>query len=87
MFKLNEQLFQKILFLRMQTQNLKSLFLLNPQITYLNFGSFGACPKPIFDDYQNWQRQLEFEPVQFMAVNGTPRLNQSRAAWADYLNC
>ena len=40
-------------------QKLKSLFMLDPDITYLNHGSFGACPKPIFDSLVSWQRQLE----------------------------
>lgn len=71
----------------MAMPNLKSLFHLNPEITYLNFGSFGACPKPIFDDYQEWQRELEFEPVQFIAVNGIRYLKQSREALATYINC
>ena len=35
--------------------HLRSQFLLRPDITYLNFGSFGACPKPIFERYQQYQ--------------------------------
>ena len=67
--------------------DLKSLFLLNPEITFLNFGSFGACPKPVFDDLLKWQRELEFEPVQFIAVNGPAYMKTSRQALADYINC
>lgn len=66
---------------------LKSQFLLNPEITYLNFGSFGACPKPIFNDYQKWQLLLESEPCQFIAVNGIEYLMASRQALASYINC
>ena len=66
---------------------LKSQFLLNPEITYLNFGSFGACPKPIFSDYQKWQLLLESEPCQFIAVNGIEYLKASRQALASYINC
>ena len=29
----------------------KKIFLLNPDITYLNHGSFGGCPKEIMDKY------------------------------------
>jgi len=50
--------------------NFKDLFLLNPDIHFLNFGSFGACPAPIFENYQYWQRQLEWEPVQMIAFDG-----------------
>lgn len=63
------------------------MFLLNPDITYLNFGSFGACPKPVFDDYQRWQRELEFEPVQFIAVKANEYLLQSRRALSTYIHC
>ena len=29
---------------------------LDPSIAFLNHGSFGATPKPVFDTYQGWQR-------------------------------
>jgi isopenicillin-N epimerase len=46
--------------------NLASLFLLDPEVTFLNHGSFGACPKPVFERYQRWQLQLERQPVAFL---------------------
>jgi isopenicillin-N epimerase len=45
----------------------KDLFLLDPAIVYLNHGSFGACPRPVFERYQQWQLELEREPVEFLA--------------------
>jgi isopenicillin-N epimerase len=71
----------------MQSNSLTSQFLLNPEITFLNFGSFGSCPKPVFEDYQKWQRELEYEPVQFMAVNGPAYLKRSREALGAYVGC
>lgn len=71
----------------MDNKTMKELFLLNPEISFLNFGSFGACPKPVFEDYQKWQRELEFEPVRFMAVNGPAYLQRSREALAKYIGC
>ena len=71
----------------MQANNLKDKFLLNPDITYLNFGSFGACPKSIFEDYQKWQLELETEPAQFITVNGLKYLKEAREALADYIGC
>lgn len=68
-------------------KDLRSQFLLDPSITYLNFGSFGACPKPVFADYQNWQLLLEKEPVQFIAVNNIANLKTSRQALGSYVNC
>lgn len=71
----------------MLNEHLKRNFLLNPEVTYLNFGSFGACPQPIFDDYQKWQRELEYNPVQFITVNGMTYLKESREALAEYIGC
>lgn len=66
---------------------MKNYFLLNPEITYLNHGSFGACPKPIFDDYQKWQLELEKEPVQFIVNSGPKYLQKSKELLAQYLHC
>jgi isopenicillin-N epimerase len=65
--------------------NLKSDFLLNPDIIYLNHGSFGACPKPVFEVYQAWQRKLEYQPVEFLGRRADETMAASRGALADYL--
>ncbi|HEY0039587.1 MAG TPA: aminotransferase class V-fold PLP-dependent enzyme [Flavisolibacter sp.] len=67
--------------------NLSSLFLLRNDITYLNFGSFGACPKPVFQRYQQYQLELEQEPVQFITSTGLQYLRQSKEALGAYINC
>jgi isopenicillin-N epimerase len=46
----------------------KELFLLDPGVHYLNHGSFGACPRPVFEAYQSFQRELERQPVEFLAL-------------------
>ncbi len=46
--------------------NLRPLFLLDPAVTFLNHGSFGACPRPVFEAYQAWQLRLERQPVAFL---------------------
>lgn len=65
----------------------RKFFFLRDDITYLNFGSFGACVKPVFEKYQQFQLELETEPVQFMTVNGNQYLQQSRIALANYIHC
>ncbi len=67
--------------------NLKEAFLLREDITFFNFGSFGACPKPIFEKYQAFQRELEYEPVQFIVNKGPEYLKESRIWLAEYLTC
>ena len=66
---------------------LKSLFLLDPDVVFLNHGSYGATPRPVFEAYQQWQRRLEREPVQFINEELPLRLREARAALGRYLNC
>ncbi|MFM7666751.1 MAG: aminotransferase class V-fold PLP-dependent enzyme, partial [Bacteroidota bacterium] len=67
--------------------NYKDLFLLDPEITFLNFGSFGACPKPIFEKYQEWQLKLEREPVQFIVNEAIVELENVRKELGTFLGC
>ena len=67
--------------------NYKSLFLLDKNITYLNHGSFGACPKPIFDSLISWQKKLELNPVKHLAVDIFKYLENSREHLSRYINC
>lgn len=67
--------------------SLKHLFLLRSDITFLNFGSFGATPKPIFEAYQRFQLELEAEPVQFIINYGPAYLKESRQALAEFIHC
>jgi isopenicillin-N epimerase len=46
--------------------NIAAQFLLDPGVTFLNHGSFGACPRPVFQTYQDWQLRLERQPVAFL---------------------
>lgn len=66
---------------------MRSEFMLDPEITFLNFGSFGATPRQVFEDLLQWQRLLEKEPVQFIAVNGNKYLAESRKALGPYVGC
>jgi len=68
-------------------KKLKSLFMLNPNIIYLNHGSFGACPKLIFESLINYQKMLEFDPVKHLAYDVYNHLENSRKALSKYINC
>jgi isopenicillin-N epimerase len=67
--------------------NIKSQFLIDSNITFLNFGSFGGSPKVVYDNYQKWQRELEFNPVQFITVNGIKYLQETREALGNFIGC
>ena len=64
---------------------LKALFLLDPDIVFLNHGSFGACPLPVFETYQALQHELERQPVAFLGRQAAARLAHAREKLATYL--
>ena len=66
---------------------MKDLYLLNPEITFLNHGSFGACPKPVFEEYQRWQHKLEQQPVEFMARDIYDYLKEARDSLGKFVGC
>jgi isopenicillin-N epimerase len=64
---------------------IKEQFLLDPSIIFLNHGSFGACPRPVFEVYQAWQRELERQPVEFLGRRAAELMAESRTRLAAYL--
>lgn len=62
------------------SSNLARHFLLREDVTFLNHGSFGACPRPVFERYQAWQLELEREPVDFLGRNLTANMRVPRVA-------
>ncbi len=60
-------------------------FLLDPEVIFLNHGSFGATPRPVFDSYQAWQRELERQPVEFLGRRAGELMHGSREALGSYL--
>ena len=66
-------------------EELRRDFLLDPGVTFLNHGSFGACPRPVFESYQAHQRELEWEPVDFLDRRLPTLLAAARDELAAYL--
>ena len=66
--------------------SLRNQFLLRPDVTFLNHGSFGACPRPVFERYQQWQLELESEPVEFLGRRYASLMRESREALGAYIN-
>ncbi len=65
--------------------DIAALFQLDPAVAFLNHGSFGACPRPVFEIYQQWQRELEREPVHFLGRRINGLLEEARTVLADYI--
>ncbi len=64
---------------------MREQFLLSPDVTFLNHGSFGATPQPVLEAYQRWQLALERQPVAFFQRDLDERMSQARSVTADYL--
>jgi isopenicillin-N epimerase len=65
--------------------SLRDEFLLDPDIAFLNHGSFGACPRAVFDRYQEWQLELERQPVLFLARRIEGLLADARVVLGAYV--
>ena len=64
---------------------MRTEFLLDPDIVFLNHGSYGACPAEVFGEYQRWQRELESNPVEFLGRRSAALLADARHSLAAYL--
>ena len=60
-------------------------FLLDPQLIFLNHGSFGACPREVLARHQQWQLEMERNPVEFLGRRSAALLGEARAALGAYL--
>jgi isopenicillin-N epimerase len=65
--------------------DLRDEFLLDRSVTFLNHGSFGACPRAVFERYQEWQLELERQPVLFLARRLEELLAEARGALGAYV--
>ncbi len=58
---------------------------LDPTITFLNHGSYGACPKVVQERQQALRAALEAEPVRFMSVELPPLVEAARTRLAQLI--
>ncbi len=70
---------------RARREALRRLFLLRRDVTFLNHGSFGACPRPVFEAYQSWQLELERQPVEFLTRRFNDLLRVAREELAAFV--
>jgi isopenicillin-N epimerase len=65
--------------------NLARHFALDPAVTFLNHGSFGACPQVVLDAQRELRTRLESEPVLFMARQWEGLVDEVRAVLGTFL--
>ncbi|AUX48291.1 isopenicillin N-epimerase [Sorangium cellulosum] len=63
----------------------RGLWSLDPAVTFLNHGSYGACPRPVLEAQQRFRDQLEREPVRFFLRELEPLLDAARAELASFV--
>lgn len=62
-----------------------ALWLLDPEITYLNHGAFGSCPRPVLQFQQSLRERLERRPMQFLVRDLEPLLDEARSVLASFV--
>jgi isopenicillin-N epimerase len=67
------------------TTDLASLWPLDPNVTFLNHGSFGACPAEVLRHQDVLRAELEAQPVRFLGREIFDRLDAARAALAAFV--
>ncbi|NJS10411.1 MAG: aminotransferase class V-fold PLP-dependent enzyme [Microcoleus sp. CSU_2_2] len=63
----------------------KDYWLLDREITFLNHGSFGACPSPVLEAQTCFREQLEKEPLRFFMREFEPLLDTARNELAAFV--
>lgn len=60
-------------------------WLLDPKVTFLNHGSFGACPRPVLERQQQLRDQIERQPLQFFGRDLEALLDEARVELAEFV--
>lgn len=64
----------------------RSPWRLEPGVSFLNHGSFGACPEPVLEAQRVWRDRMEAEPVRFLGRELEGHLDAVRAELAAFLH-
>lgn len=63
----------------------RELWTLEPDVAFLNHGSFGATPRPVLEEQARWRARLEAQPVDFLVRRYWDLVAQARAEVAAFL--
>ena len=69
----------------LQKNEFSDHWLLDPEVVFLNHGSFGATPRAVFDEQTRIQLRIEHEPLLFFDHDYLGELDQARAVLAEFL--
>ncbi len=69
------------------TATLRPRWSLDPEVRFLNHGSFGACPRAVQDHQANWRTLMERAPIAFMIRELPAHLDAAREQLASFLRC
>jgi isopenicillin-N epimerase len=64
----------------------RSPWLLDPGVSYLNHGGFGACPTPVLEAQRAWRERMEAEPTRFLDRELEGHLDNVRLELARFLH-
>jgi isopenicillin-N epimerase len=64
---------------------LRALWALDPDVVFLNHGSFGATPRAVLEDQERWRVRMEADPVRFFVRDLDGLLAGVRAALGGFL--
>ncbi|MEB3294944.1 MAG: aminotransferase class V-fold PLP-dependent enzyme [Synechococcales bacterium] len=63
----------------------RNLWHLDPDVVFLNHGSFGACPKAVLQTQQTWRDRLEQQPLKFLGREIESLLDTARSHLATFV--
>lgn len=58
---------------------------LDPEITFLSHGAFGACPRVVLEVQNEWRARVERGPVQFLVRKMEVPMDAARATLAEFV--
>ncbi|MEL7034132.1 MAG: aminotransferase class V-fold PLP-dependent enzyme [Cyanobacteria bacterium J06592_8] len=70
---------------KLQASDYRKHWLLDSNVTFLNHGSFGACPRTILEKQAKLREQLERQPVHFFVREWESLLDQARQQLAEFV--
>src|SRR5690606_26403347 len=59
----------------------------DPEVVFLNHGSFGGCPRAVLEAQSEFRARMEREPIRWFVETLMPLIDQARAELAVFVRC